>query len=149
MRTKIIYYYYAACAATTIAGILHLTIVFDLLGRNPNTGIFFLRAGATQLFLIAGIAQLFWTIPMIKRWDKLWYYLGIAGTILLMIIFFTTRLPNSITNIGLPITNIGMAVEIFESIYIGITAFIIVTSSDNLNIDSDSKSKMIKDNKSK
>ena len=129
-----IYHYYAAVVATAIAGILHLTIMLDLLGRNPNTGIFFLRAGATQLFLIAGITQLFWTIPMIKRWGKIWYYIGIAGTMVLVIIFFTTQLPDSITTTGLPITDIGIAVEIFEFIYVGITAFI-VTSSSNLKVD--------------
>ena len=54
------YYYYIIAAATTaIAGILHLMLVPTMIGRNPNSGIF---------FLVAGIAQIFWIIPMIKRW---------------------------------------------------------------------------------
>jgi uncharacterized membrane protein YuzA (DUF378 family) len=64
------YYYYIIAAATTaIAGILHIMLVPNIIGRNPNTGIF---------FLIAGIAQLFWVIPMLKRWGRIWYYIGIA-----------------------------------------------------------------------
>jgi uncharacterized membrane protein YuzA (DUF378 family) len=68
--------YYAAAATTAIAGILHLSLVPDIIGRNLNSGVF---------FLISGIAQVFWLIPMLKRWGRIWYYIGIAGTIVLII----------------------------------------------------------------
>jgi hypothetical protein len=55
------YYLAAAAAATAIAGILHLISFSNLIGRNPTTGIF---------FLVAGMAQLFWTIPMVRKWGK-------------------------------------------------------------------------------
>jgi len=97
------YYYYAAAAATAIAGILHLVLAANLIVRGPLFGIF---------FLIAGIAQLFWALPMAKRWGKMWYYVGIAGTIVLIIIFFVTRVPNPITG--------GRAF-----IFIGLTVFIL------------------------
>jgi hypothetical protein len=110
------YYYYAAGAATAIAGILHLVTFSNLIGRNPTTGIF---------FFVSGIAQLFWTIPMVRRWGKIWYYIGIAGTIVLIIMFFITRVPNPITTRALPINSMGILIEIFQFIYVGITAYII------------------------
>jgi hypothetical protein len=110
------YYYLAAAAATAIAGILHLISFSNLIGRNPTTGIF---------FLIAGMAQLFWTIPMVRKWGRIWYYIGIAGTIVLIILYFITRVPNPITTRALPINSMGILIEIFQFIYVGITAYIV------------------------
>jgi hypothetical protein len=113
------YYYYdyvAAGAATAIAGILHLVMFSNIIGRNPATGIF---------FLVAGMAQLFWTIPMVRRWGRIWYYIGIAGTIVLIIMFFITRVPNPITTRALSINSMGILIEIFQFMYAGITAYII------------------------
>jgi uncharacterized BrkB/YihY/UPF0761 family membrane protein len=76
MKTKVPYY--AAAATTAIAGILHLILAPNTLGFNLNTGVF---------FTVAGIAQLFWVLPIIRRWGLPWYCLGIAGTIVLMILF--------------------------------------------------------------
>ena len=53
--------YYAAAATTAIAGILHLMLVPNIIGRNLNSGIF---------FIIAGIAQIFWVIPMLKDGEE-------------------------------------------------------------------------------
>jgi hypothetical protein len=110
------YLYYAAAAATAIAGILHLILVSNVIGRNPMTGIF---------FLVGGIAQIFWVIPMVKKWGRIWYYVGIAGTIVLIIMYFVTRVPNPITARALPTNSMGIAIEVFQFIYIGITAYII------------------------
>src|ERR671910_978496 len=110
--------YYAAAATTAIAGILHLMLVPNIIGRNPNSGIF---------FIISGIAQIFWVIPMLKRCGKSWYYIGIAGTIILIIMWTTTRMPgNPITGRGGPISEMAIAVEIFQVAYIIITAIILV-----------------------
>ena len=111
------YYYAAAAAATAIAGILHIVYASNLLGRGPPTfGIF---------FMISGLAQLFWTLPMIKQWGRIWYYIGIAGTIVLIIMYFMTRVPNPITTRALPTSSMGIIIEIFEFICIGITAYIV------------------------
>jgi hypothetical protein len=110
------YYYYAAAAVTAIAGILHLVLSSNIIGRSPTTGIF---------FIVCGIAQLFWTIPMVKKWGMVWYYIGIAGTIVLIIMFFITRVPNPITSRALSINSIGMLTEIFQFIYVGLTAYIV------------------------
>ena len=110
--------YYAAAATTAIAGILHLTLVPNIIGRNPNSGIF---------FIISGIAQIFWVIPMLKKWGKTWYIIGIAGTIILIIMWVITRMPgNPITGRGGPIGEMAIVIEIFQIAYIIITSIIIV-----------------------
>ena len=53
-------------------------LVPNIIGRNPNSEIF---------FIISGIAQKFWVIPMLKRWGRTWHYIGIAGTIIRIIIW--------------------------------------------------------------
>jgi hypothetical protein len=109
--------YYAAAATTAIAGILHLILVPNVIGRNPNSGTF---------FIVSGIAQIFWVIPMLKRWGRTWYFIGIGGTIILLIMWAITRIPgNPITGRGGPISEMGIAVEIFQIAYIIITAIII------------------------
>jgi hypothetical protein len=110
--------YYAAAATTAIAGILHLILVPNIIGRNLNSGTF---------FIVSGIAQIFWVIPMLKRWGRTWYFIGIGGTIILIIMWAITRIPgNSITGRGGPISEMGIAVEIFQIAYIIITAIIIL-----------------------
>ena len=116
MSTYANYYYYAAAVATAIAGILHIILSSNIIGRSPSTGIF---------FLVGGIAQLFWVIPMMKKWRRIWYYVGIAGTIVLIIMYFVTRVPNPITARALPINSMGIIIEIFQFIYIGLTAYIV------------------------
>jgi hypothetical protein len=109
--------YYTAAATTALAGILHLILVPDIIGRNLNSGLF---------FIVAGIAQIFWVIPMLKRWGKIWYYIGIAGTIVLIIMWAMTRIPgNPITGRGGPISELAIAIEVFQITYIVLTAIII------------------------
>jgi hypothetical protein len=117
MANVLHYYYYIIAAATTaIAGILHIILVPNIIGRNPNSGIF---------FLVAGIAQIFWIIPMLKKWGRTWYYIGIAGTIVLIIMWAITRMPgNPITGRGGPISEMAIAIEIFQVAYVIITAII-------------------------
>jgi hypothetical protein len=119
--TNRILYYAGAAATTAIAGILHLSLVPDIIGRNLNSGVF---------FLISGIAQIFWVIPMLKRWGRTWYYIGIAGTIILIIMWVMTRIPgNPITGRGGPISEMAVAIEVFQVAYIIITAIIIAKES--------------------
>ena len=113
-----LYYYYAAAITTGITGILHLRLFFNGLDRGINDfGIF---------FLLSGVLQLFWVIPMIRRWGRPWYYSGLGGTIVLIIIWVITRVPNPITNgIALPINSLSIVTELFEIAFIIITAIII------------------------
>jgi hypothetical protein len=110
--------YYAAAATTAIAGILHLVFASNIIGFNILNGTF---------FIIAGIAQLFWVLPMIKRWGGIWYLIGIAGTIILIIMWAITRTPgNPITGRGGPLNEIGIAIQVFQIAFVVITAIIIV-----------------------
>jgi hypothetical protein len=112
------YYYYATAISTGIAGILHLRLFMNGLDRGINDiGMF---------FLLSGILQLFWVIPMIRRWGRPWYYFGLGGTIVLIILWVMTRVPNPITNgRGLPINSMSIVTELFEIAFIIITAIII------------------------
>jgi hypothetical protein len=118
MVVQIIALYYAAAATTAIAGILHLIQASNSLGFNLNFGIF---------FIVAGIAQLFWVVPTIRRWGRPWYYVGIGGTIVLIILFAITRMPgNPITGRGGPISPMALAIEVFQAAFIGLSVAIIV-----------------------
>jgi hypothetical protein len=113
--------YYAAAATTAIAGILHLIQASNSLGFNLNFGVF---------FIVAGIAQLFWVVPIIRRWRLPWYYVGIGGTIVLIILFVITRLPNNpISGRAFPINPMAIAIEVLQAAFIGLTVTIIVYES--------------------
>jgi hypothetical protein len=121
MDIKIKALYYAAAATTAIAGILHLIQGSNSLGFNLNFGIF---------FIVAGLAQLFWVLPVIRRWRLPWYYVGIGGTIVLIILFVITRMPdNPITGRAGPLSPMAIAIEVLQAAFIGLTAAIIVYES--------------------
>lgn len=108
--------YYGAAICTGIAGILHLTLVPNAIDSNINNAI---------LFLVGGIAQIFWVLPMIKRWGRVWYAVGIAGTVILIGLWVITRIAdNPITGRGGPISERAIAVEVFQIAYVAITALI-------------------------
>jgi hypothetical protein len=118
MFTKNSILFDSAAACTFIAGILHLTLVPDAIDRNVNNGIF---------FLISGLAQIFWVVPMIRHWGKGWYYVGISGTLVLIIMWIITRIPdNPITGRGGPIGETAIAVEVFQVAFILLTIIILI-----------------------
>jgi hypothetical protein len=111
--------YFGAAVCTGIAGILHLMLV-------PNS----IAAGIqyTTFFLISGSAQLFWVLPMVKRWGRIWNIIGLAGTAVLVglagyVIVESIRNPQS-TPPG--ITELAITIEIFQISYVIITAIIVV-----------------------
>ena len=108
--------YYGAAICTGIAGILHLVLVPNAIDSNINNA---------TLFLVGGIAQIFWVLPMIKRWGRIWYAVGIAGTVILVGLWVITRIPdNPITGRGGPINERAIAVEVFQIAYVAITVLI-------------------------
>jgi uncharacterized membrane protein YuzA (DUF378 family) len=54
--------FYAAAASTLIAGVLHLAIVPMFFTQ--------MSVDTTIFFVVSGLAQIFWVIPVIKRWSK-------------------------------------------------------------------------------
>jgi hypothetical protein len=114
---NVAYLYYGAAVCTAIGGILHLIIVPNAMNFNINNAIF---------FLVAGIAQLFWVLPMIKRWGRIWYIVGIAGTVVLIGMWAITRIPdNPITGRGGSISEMAIATEVFQIAYVIITGIIL------------------------
>ena len=110
--------YIAAAVTTAISGILHLMLGPNSLGFNFNTGIF---------FIVAGIAQVFWIIPTLRRWGIPWYCIGIVGTMVLIAMYVITRMPdNPITGRGGPVNAMAILLEVLQAAFIGLVAVIII-----------------------
>jgi uncharacterized membrane protein YuzA (DUF378 family) len=105
--------FYAAGASTLIAGILHLAIVPMFFTQ--------MTIDTTIFFIISGLTQIFWVIPVIKRWSKPWYYVGIGGTTIL-IIMYLVAVPGS----GYPVSHLDIAIELFQFAFIILCSIIIV-----------------------
>ena len=117
-NTSRILLYLGAAACTGIAGILHLMLV-------PSS----IVAGIqyTAFFLISGLLQLFWVLPMVKRWGRIWNIIGFAGTAVLVgltgyVVIESVGNPQS-TPPG--VTELAVAIEIFQISYVIITGIII------------------------
>ena len=116
MNTK--WLYYSAAGTTAIAGILHLILAPNVLNFNPSSAI---------LFFVGGAAQLFWAVPMIRRWGKLWYGIGIGGTLVFIAKWIITRIDgNPITGRGGMTNEMGIAVETMQWAFVGLTSAILV-----------------------
>jgi len=117
-KTKNTILYLGAAVCTGIAGILHLMFV-------PSS----IMAGIqyTMLFLISGLAQLFWVLPMVKRWGRIWNIIGLAGTAVLVgltgyVVIESVRNPQ-LTPPG--VLEMAVAIEILQIAFVIITAVII------------------------
>jgi hypothetical protein len=133
MAARIRGLYYGAAATTAVAGILHLILATNALGLDLNVGVF---------FSVAGIAQLIWVVPMIKRWGRPWYYVGIGGTAVLIILYMIILMPdNPITGRAVEIDPIGIVTKLLEAAFIGLTAAIIVRESRLKEIDAKKRRK--------
>jgi hypothetical protein len=96
---------YGAAASTFIAGVLHLTIIPMFFNKMPANVIIF--------FIIAGLAQLFWLIPIMKIWSNIWYYIGIGGTVILIILWII-----AVPARGLAVSELEVAIEFFQIVFI-------------------------------
>jgi hypothetical protein len=97
--------FYVAAASTFIAGVLHLAIIPMFFALTPvNVMIFFLVSGAIQLF---------WVIPVLKRWSNLWYYSGMGGTAILIALFVI-----AVPARGLPVSELEITIEVIQIVFI-------------------------------
>lgn len=110
--TNIALLLYAAAACTFIAGVLHLAMVPMFFAQ--------LSIDVTIFFVVSGLAQLFWVIPTIKKWSKPWFYIGIGGTVILIIMYFVA-VPGS----GYPISPLDLAIEASQIIFVILCTIII------------------------
>ena len=110
--------YLGAAVCTGLAGILHLMLVSGSINSHLEYATF---------FLVSGVAQIFWVIPMVKKWGRIWYIIGIAGTIVLVgltgyVIVSIVENPES-TPPG--ISEMAIAIEVFQVSYVILTGIII------------------------
>ena len=104
----------AASVCTFFAGVLHLSMVPSF---NSNS---------TILFLVGGLAQIFWVVPTIRNWDPTWDYVGIAGTAVFIVIWIITRLPeNPITGRAGRIGDSAIIIEVLQIAFIILLAVLI------------------------
>jgi hypothetical protein len=103
---------YVAAASTFIAGILHLAIIPMFIALMP--------INVTIFFLVSGASQLFWVIPVLKRWNNWWYYVGIGGTIILIVLFII-----AVPGRGLQVSVFELTIEIIQIVFI-LSSIIIV-----------------------
>jgi hypothetical protein len=119
---------YTAAATTLIAGILHLTKVADTIDSGD------VISDADILFLIGGIVQVFWVIPIIRQWGKTWYSIGIAGTVVFVLIWVITRIPNNpITGKGGSISEEAIIIQVFQITFIILSIIILIKSIKVVN----------------
>jgi hypothetical protein len=108
--------FYAAAATTAIAGIIHL--ISGIPSNNINSQI---------LFVVGGAAQIFWVVPMVRKWGPVWYSVGLGGTIVFIMIWVITRIPdNFITGRGGRISDNGILTEVFQIAFVAIVIAILV-----------------------
>ena len=113
------YLFIAAAVATAIAGIVHLYMPIS----HPRM---LVNIPTATFFLGSGIAQIFWILPMIKRWGRIWYYIGIAGNLGFIILYVVTRFPgNPVNGRGGDVDAVDMTCELAQVAYIAITAVIL------------------------
>jgi hypothetical protein len=117
--------FYIAAATTMIAGILHLMMIGPSL--KPLNFPMELLPYTDGLFLISGIAQIFWAIPMALNWNTRWFYAGLIGTIALTSLIALTRIPNEITGIALQDNNpMALLIEVMQTTFILTTLTVIL-----------------------
>jgi hypothetical protein len=117
--------FYIAAATTMIAGALHLAMIGPSL--KPINFPMELLPYTDGLFLVSGITQIFWALPMALRWNTRWFYAGLIGTILLTSLIALTRIPNEITGVALQDKNpMALLTEVMQTTYIITTLAIIL-----------------------
>lgn len=125
MVKKITLLLYAAAATTLIAGILHLNKVIDTISSGEAI------SNADILFLVGGIAQVFWIVPITRQWGKTWYSIGIAGTAVFVLLWVITRIPeNPITGRAGPISIEATIIQIFQIGFIVLSIIILIKSTN-------------------
>ena len=119
--------FYLAAATTMAAGVLHLAMIGPSL--KPFNFPMELLPYTDGLFLISGLAQIFWALPMALRWNRRWFYAGLIGTLALTSLIALTRIPNEITGVALQDKNpMALLIEVMQTTYIVTTLTIILNN---------------------
>jgi len=108
---------YGAAACTLIAGVLHVALVPMFLGQMTTE--------VTIFFLASGLAQIFWILPTFKKWIMPWYYIGIGGTIVLIVLWIV-YIPGS----GYPVDLMSATIVTFQVAFVILSIIIIKKSKE-------------------
>ena len=115
MTSKVLVY--SAAASTLISGVLHVALVSMFVGQmTPEVTVF---------FVASGLAQIFWILPTVKRWIMPWYYIGIGGT-LVLIVLWIIYIPGG----GHPIDLNSAVIEAFQIAFVILSVIIIKKSRE-------------------
>jgi len=115
MTSKVLVY--SAAASTLISGVLHVALVPMFVGQmTPEVTVF---------FVASGLAQIFWILPTVKRWIMPWYYIGIGGTIVLIVLWIVF-IPGG----GHPIDLNSAVIEAFQIAFVILSVIIIKKSRE-------------------
>lgn len=80
---RVMIFSFVTAAMTVAAGILHVQMAPGSLSHDLGQGI---------LFLIGGLLQVFWAVPVIRHWGRVWQVVGIAGTAVFFALWYADRL---------------------------------------------------------
>lgn len=110
--------YFGAAVCTGIAGILHLILVSSSINSHLEYATF---------FLISGVAQIFWVVPMVKKWGRTWYVIGIAGTLVMVGLtgYVIVNIVENPQSAPPGVSEIAVAIEVLQVSYVIMTGIII------------------------
>lgn len=124
-RKKILLLAYVAAVTTIIAGIIHI-----ILSTHSEPG----EEDQVIFFLVGGILQVFWALPVIKGWHKIWQYVGIGGTAVMVILWFVTHM-RGLTH-GRGLGSMTLLLEVCQLAFIGLCIILLkmrpVMPKDNI-----------------
>jgi hypothetical protein len=108
-----------AAVSTGIAGILHLMLISGSISSHLEYAIF---------FLVSGVAQIFWVLPMVRSWGRIWYIIGIAGTIVLVGLtgYVIANIVQNPESAPPGVGELAVAIEVFQISFVILTGIIIV-----------------------
>jgi hypothetical protein len=108
-----------AAVSTGIAGILHLVLISGSISSHLEYAIF---------FLVSGVAQIFWVLPMVRSWGRIWYIIGIAGTIVLVGLtgYVIANIVQNPESAPPGVGELAVAIEVFQISFVILTGIIIV-----------------------
>lgn len=110
--------YFGAAVCTAVAGILHLILVSSSINSHLEYATF---------FLISGVAQIFWVVPMVKKWGRTWYVIGIAGTLVMVGLtgYVIVNIVENPQSAPPGVSEMAVAIEVLQVSYVIMTGIII------------------------
>jgi NADH dehydrogenase len=70
------------------------------------------------LYIVVGAAQLFWMIPLVNRWTRLRFYVGVALAAIVSVFWIITYPPESIVGIEAPYDDLSIMIESLQLVFI-------------------------------